>query len=120
MIRQKVMLTIMSVCLVNINISAAELLPEESTSSVEISFEEEIEETESDLKLEDSVTTEVVLDQYYEERSCFPPHLPIQHKKSKHVRRCHEIVERFPCRPYKVHLHQCTRKCQNRVQNAEW
>ena len=67
MIRQKVMLTIMSVCLVNINISAAELLPEESTSSVEISFEEEIEETESDLKLEDSVTTEVVLDQYYEE-----------------------------------------------------
>lgn len=30
MIRQKVMLTIMSVCLVNINISAAELLPEES------------------------------------------------------------------------------------------
>lgn len=51
MIRQKVMLTIMSVCLVNINISAAELLPEESTSSVEISFEEEIEETESDLKL---------------------------------------------------------------------
>ena len=44
MIRQKVMLTIMSVCLVNINISAAELLPEESTSSVEISFEEEIEE----------------------------------------------------------------------------
>lgn len=57
----------MSVCLVNINISAAELLPEESTSSVEISFEEEIEETESDLKLEDSVTTEVVLDQYYEE-----------------------------------------------------
>lgn len=67
MIRQKVMLTIMSVCLVNINISAAELLPEESTSSVEISFEEEIEETESDLKLEDCVTTEVVLDQYYEE-----------------------------------------------------
>ena len=66
MVRQKVMLTIMSVCLVNINISAAELLPEESTSSVEISFEEEIEETESDFELEDSVTTEAVLDQYEE------------------------------------------------------
>lgn len=66
MVRQKVMLTIMSVCLVNINISAAELLPEESTSSVEISFEEEIEETESGFELEDSVTTEAVLDQYEE------------------------------------------------------
>ena len=38
MIRQKVMLTIMSVCHVNINIRAAELLPEESTTSVEITF----------------------------------------------------------------------------------